>query len=181
PAAEQKAGRVLREGLRPAGRPDSIDPRAAERLTFTDIAEMYLTDYRVNSRRSLRDATRHVETLSATFGLDRALDITADRIAAYADARRTQDQAAAATVNRELAALRRMFSLAVRAGKLASRPPITLLREDNVREGFIDPPEFAWLLAQLRARQAADVADAAEFAYLTCLRRGNALGALWSW
>src|SRR5262249_27607182 len=70
---------------------------------------------------------------------------------------------------------------AVRAGKLASRPPITLLREDNVREGFIDPPEFARLLAQLRARQAADVADAAEFAYLTCLRRGNALGALWSW
>jgi integrase len=74
-----------------------------------------------------------------------------------------------------------MFSLAVRAGKLASRPPITLLREDNVREGFIDPPEFTRLLAQLRARKAPDVADAAEFAYLTCLRRGNALGALWSW
>src|SRR5262249_62126327 len=83
-------------------------------------------------------------------------------------------------VKRELGALRRMFCLAVRGEKLASRPPITLLREDNVREGFIDPPEFTRLLAELRARNASDVADAAEFAYLTCLRRGNTLGALWS-
>src|SRR5262249_18878252 len=37
------------------------------------------------------------------------------------------------------------------------------------------------LLTEFRARKAADVADAVEFAYLTCLRRGNALGAQWSW
>jgi integrase len=86
-----------------------------------------------------------------------------------------------ASVNRELAALRRMFSLAVRAGKLAGRPPITLLAEDNAREGFIDPPEFARLLGQLRELGEPAVADVAEFAYLTCLRRGNALGAVWTW
>jgi hypothetical protein len=180
-SSEHKARALLRERLRTAGRPDFIDPTAARRLSFDDLAAMYLTDYRVNGRRSLRDATRYVKTLRATFGLDRALDITADRIAAYADARRAQDHVTNATVNRELGALRRMFSLAVRAGKLASRPPITLLHEDNVREGFCDPPEFARLLAHLRARQAPDVADAAEFAYLTCLRRGNALGAQWPW
>ena len=56
-----------------------------------------------------------------------------------------------------------------------------LLAEDNVREGFIDPPEFARLLEELRAREASEIADAAEFAYLTCLRRGNALGAQWTW
>jgi hypothetical protein len=44
-----------------------------------------------------------------------------------------------ATVNRELAALRRMFSLAVRAGKLAGPPPITLLAEDKV-DRALDPP-----------------------------------------
>jgi integrase len=177
---EQKAARLLRERLRTAGTQEFIGP-AAQRVTFDDLAASYLTDYRLNGRRSLRDATRYVETLRATFGLDRALDITADRITAYADARRAKDHVTPATVNRELGALRRMFSLAVRAGKLASRPPITLLHEDNVREGFIDPPEFARLLAELRVRKAPDVADAAEFAYLTCLRRGNALGALWSW
>jgi len=60
-------------------------------------------------------------------------------------------------------------------------PVVTLLPEDNVRDGFIDPPEFAALLAKLRELNAADVADAAEFAYLTCFRRSNALGAVWSW
>jgi len=142
---------------------------------------MYLTDYRVNGKRSLRDAERHVETLRTAFGFEKALDITPDRIVAYADMRRAKDHVAPATVNRELGALRRMFSLAVRAGKLASRPPITLLHEDNIREAFIDPPGFGRLLGELRTRNAADVADAAEFAYLTCLRRGNALGAQWSW
>jgi len=43
--------------------------------------------------------------------------------------------------------------------------PGVLLPEDNAREGFIDPPEFAVLLAELTARGAPDVADAAEFAY----------------
>lgn len=43
-----------------------------------------------------------------------ALDITADRIMAYGDARRAQDHVTPATVNRELGALRRMFSLARR-------------------------------------------------------------------
>src|SRR5262249_57992029 len=37
------------------------------------------------------------------------------------------------------------------------------------------------LLDELRAREAPEIADAAEFAYLTCVRRGNALGAQWSW
>jgi integrase len=179
--SQSKAARLLRERLKTVGTPDFIDPRAAERLTFTDLAEMYLADYRVNGRRSLRDAMRYVTTLGTTFGLDRALHITADRITAYADARRTRDHVTAATANREVAALRRMFSLAVRAGKLSSRPPIQLLREATPREGFCDPPEFMRLLAELRARQASEVADAAEFAYCTCLRRGNVLAAVWAW
>jgi integrase len=177
--SERKAGTFLRERLRTAGRPDFVGP-AAERVTFDDLATMYLTDYRVNGKRSLRHAARNVELLRATFGFDKALDITADRIAGYTAARLEAGKQPA-TVNRELAALRRMFSLAVRAGKLAGRPPITLLAEDNAREGFIDPPEFERFLGKLRELDEPAVADAAEFAYLTCLRRGNALGAVWTW
>jgi hypothetical protein len=177
---ESTAARLLRARLATADRSDFVDPRAAERLRFSDLSALYLQDYRLNQRRTLRDAMRYVEKLGATFGQDRALDITPDRITAYADMRRTQDHAAAGTVNRELSALRRMFGLAVKAGLLPSRPAITLLREDNVREGFCDPPEFLQLLAQLRARDA-DVADAIQFSYLTCLRRGNTLGAVWPW
>jgi hypothetical protein len=177
---ESTAARLLRARLSTADRSDFVDPRAAERVRFSDLSALYLQDYRLNQRRTLRDAMRYVEKLGATFGQDRAFDITPARITAYADVRRTQDHAAPGTVNRELSALRRMFGLGVKAGLLPSRPAITLLREDNVREGFCDPPEFVQLLAQLRARDA-DVADAIEFAYLTCLRRGNTLGALWTW
>jgi hypothetical protein len=62
-----------------------------------------------------------VEHLRAAFGLSRALDITADRITAYA-ARRQEAGAQPATVNRELSALKRMFRLGQRAGKVGERP-----------------------------------------------------------
>jgi hypothetical protein len=46
---------------------------------------------------------------------------------------------APASVNRELAALRRMFSLAVKADKLGHRPHVAMLTEDNARQGFLRP------------------------------------------
>jgi hypothetical protein len=123
--SEHKARALLRERLRSAGTQEFIGP-AAQRVTFEDLAVLYLTDYRLNGRRSLRDATRNVETLREVFGIDRALDITADRIAAYT-ARRLEAGLKPASVNRELAALRRMFTLAIRTGKIATRPHIALL------------------------------------------------------
>ena len=74
-----------------------------------------------------------------------------------------------------------MFRLAVARRQLPSAPVVTLLREDNTREGFVEPADFDALLAALREREESDVADAAEFAYLTLARRGNVFGALWSW
>ena len=98
----RKAEQLLRERLRKAGTPEFVGP-AAQRLTFDDLAAMYLTDYRINAKRSLRDAKRNVEQLRTAFGFDRAMSITADRIAAYAS-RRLEDRMSAASVNRELAA-----------------------------------------------------------------------------
>src|SRR5262249_10433826 len=79
---EQKAGRLLRERLPRAGRREFI-ARPAPRIPFEALAALSPTDYRLTGRRSLRDAPRNVETLREAFGIDRALDIPADRIAAY--------------------------------------------------------------------------------------------------
>jgi integrase len=76
---------------------------------------------------------------------------------------------APARVNRELATLRRMFSLAIKTGKLANKPPIAMLAEDNAREGFLEPADFA----AVRAHLPADIADSATFAYLTAWRKGE--------
>jgi integrase len=47
-----------------------------------------------------------------------------------------------ASINRELAALKRMFMLAMQAGKLSTRPYIPMLEENNARQGFLDHASF---------------------------------------
>jgi integrase len=94
---------------------------------------------------------------------------------------RTSTGAAPATVNRELAALKRRFSLAVKSEddsvRLTHRPYIPMLDEsDNVREGFVEPAEFAALCAALPD----DVADLVAFAYHTAWRRAEVVGLEWA-
>ena len=48
-----------------------------------------------------------------------------------------------AEINRELAALKRAFSLAVKDGKLMVKPHIPSLKENNVCTGFFEPEQFA--------------------------------------
>ena len=52
-------------------------------------------------------------------------------------------------VNRELALLKRMFSLAVQAGVLFHKPYIPLLEERNVRAGFFEPSQLTAVLGHL--------------------------------
>ena len=174
-----KAKRFLRNRLRTAGTPAFIGPQA-ERVTFADLKAGILHDYTVKKKnRSTKRLERALTHLQGTFGLDKALAITSKRIDEYTDAR-LQEGAQPATINRELAALRRMFRLAVNKGMLPSVSAITLLKEDNVREGFVEPSDFDALLAALRDGES-DVADVVEFAYLTLVRRENVLGLEWSW
>jgi hypothetical protein len=118
----------------------SRDPRAdfdprAERLTFDDLADGLVRDYRINNRRSAARVDKTVQRLRAYFGSRLAVDIDADQVQAYTDLRLGQG-AKPATINRELAALKRMFSIAVATRKgFRYRPYIPLLAEDNAREG----------------------------------------------
>ena len=119
------------------------------RLTLQDAAEDLLTNYRVNRRKSIDDVERHVEKLKAAFGPSaRMASLTTADVKRYA--KRRQDEGAAnATINRELAALKRMYTLAVRARKLVTRPHIPLLAEDNARTGFFERDQFVAVRARL--------------------------------
>jgi integrase len=66
-------------------------------------------------------------------------------------------------INRELTTLKRIFSLAMQAGKLLHKPHIPLLRENNTRTGFFEFDQFASLLAKLPA----PLCPVIEFAYIT--------------
>ena len=55
---------------------------------------------------------------------------------------RQEAGAANASINRDLAALKRMYSLAIKAGKLLHRPHIPMLQENNARQGFFEREQF---------------------------------------
>ena len=59
--------------------------------------------------------------------------------------------AANASINLELANLKRMFTLAMQAGKVLQRPYIPMLKEDNVRKGFFEREQFEAVRQQLPA------------------------------
>jgi len=176
---EAVADRMLRDRLRTAGTPTFVGPKA-EKVSFGDLEGLITRDYAFKKNRSTKRLEQSLGHLRDWFSLKKAMAITPQDIDAYTEARLALG-AKAATVNRELAALRRMFRLAVRKQVLPSAPVITLLREDNAREGFIDPADFDAFLNELRALGEGDVADAVEFGYLTLARRANVLRAQWSW
>jgi integrase len=64
---------------------------------------------------------------------------------------RTRTIAAVSTgeINRELTTLKRVFSLALQAGKLLHKPYIPMLREHNVRTGFLEPEQLQDVLGHL--------------------------------
>jgi hypothetical protein len=64
--------------------------------------------------------------------------------------------AKAAEINRELAALRRAFNLAVQAGRLINRPHFPMLRERNTRRGFLDRDHIDSICAALKATETAE-------------------------
>src|SRR5262245_63463256 len=54
-----------------------------------------------------------------------------------------------AEINRELTALKRMFNLAIQAGKLIQKPHTPFLKEHNVRVGFFEREQFLAVLSHL--------------------------------
>jgi integrase len=77
----------------------------------------------------------------------RAASVTSDLLARYVDDRQRQG-AASSTINRELAALKRMFRLGLAATppKVYRVPAFPHLREDNVRTGFLEDAQYQKLV-----------------------------------
>jgi integrase len=120
----------------------------ADQTRFDDLAALLLDEYRANARKSLDRVQGAVDHLGEFFKGCRARAISTERILAYV--RHRQDREAAnATINRELAALKRMFRLGEKAGKVVRRPSIDMLQENNARTGFFERDEFDAVLAQL--------------------------------
>lgn len=101
------------------------------------LADLFLAverDYLINRKHSLRNIQASWKKhLAPAFGQLVAELLSTDEIEAYI-VRRQEAGAASATINRELALLKRAYKLGLRSKKIASQPYIPCLREDNVRE-----------------------------------------------
>jgi integrase len=171
--SEATARRLLKKRLGEISAGRFIGPNE-DRLTFEELVEGLVNDYQVNSRRSLSTAMNHVRHLRGFFGLDRAIDITPDRVKAY-QVYRLKEGASHATGNREVAGLGRMLSLAVNAGKLSRKPRFQLLDGERVRQGFLEHGDFLALLSNLPDY----LKPVVEFLYLSGWRKGEALKLEW--
>jgi integrase len=139
-----------------------------EKVKFDELAEDFLTDYRINKRKSLKRAENSVGHLKRVFEGIRVVDITTPRINAYVEDRMKwtcndcgekfepmdlcphcesediKQGASNATINRELSALKRMLNLGAEQTppKVDRVPHISMLQENNTRKGFFEHPDF---------------------------------------
>jgi integrase len=101
--------------------------------------------------------------------------ITAANVRAYTE-QRLAAGAAPASINRELAVLKRAFSLAVKDGLLLARPHVPMLAEENTRQGFFEADEFE----AVRAALPTELQGLVTFLYLAGWRIGEARPLEWS-
>jgi integrase len=120
----------------------------AERIKVDELAEDFIREYRINGRKSIDDATpgwnRHHKPF---FGGMKAIEVTSDHISKYVDERQKAN-ASNATINREVAALKRMFRLGQRSTptKVTRMPYFQHLKENNVRKGFLEDGQYRALV-----------------------------------
>lgn len=120
----------------------------AERVRVEELAEDFLREYRINGRKSIDDVqARWKLHLQPFLGILRAIEVSSELLARYVDFRQ-REGAKNATINRELAALKRMFHLGMKAtpAKVLRLPAFPHLQENNVRKGFLEDAQYRKLV-----------------------------------
>ena len=168
----------LREGQIAEGKFTGLEP---QRIRYEALEKDFLNDYKINGRKSAEMVEYNLHHLREYFGGMKAKNITADKIRAYVTWRKQQQThyhrpPTNATINRELSALRRMFTLASQAGRVRVIPFIAKLQENNVRKGFFTHYEYL----SLRDALPEFLRPVVAFGYYTGMRKGEILKLEWS-
>jgi integrase len=174
-ADERKAKAFLREREGKVALDIPVSPKG-DRLTLDDAAKMMRDDYTANGRKSSATLEYPLAHVLAHFGGTRRLGrITTGDVERY-KAARLDAGAARATVNRELAALRRMGSLARHEYGLIVPFDVKTYQERNARKGFFERDDLEAVCKHLPDALAA----LARAAYITGWRKSELRSRQWS-
>jgi integrase len=117
------------------------------RKTVGALLEDVIADYKNHERDTVKETERRIRLhLQPIFGAWNAASVTDDQVRKYVTSRKAAG-ASNASVNRELAILRRGYSLNRR--EVTVRPTIEMLKEDNARQGFFERGDFDRVRAAL--------------------------------
>jgi integrase len=180
-AAKQRYREVI--SARTEGRYIKKSPDA--RTPFKNLARWYLELPEVKAKRSYDRDERSLLKLLPFFGERLLKDINPAMVEAYKQTRlnepsgRTpQHLTKPATVNRELACLKTIFSKAVKNGKAEGNPTkgVKMEKENNERDRILSPEEYARLLAHCPRH----LKPIVKLAYHTAMRQGEIFSLTWA-
>jgi len=145
----RRAEKLLQKKLGEIATHTFIEPRAARTL-IGELAQDLVQDYRVNGKKSLASVEARWKHLAKEFSHLRAANLGKPELMRYVEDRQ-REGASNATINRELAALKRMFTLGVDSKKVQSAPRFPRLEERNVRKGFVENGQYDALAKECAA------------------------------
>jgi integrase len=161
-----------------------VSERVKGPMTFKALTDAYLADPKIQRQTIYQKKENWInKRFLPTFGASTLLtDITEDKIERYLENRRKDDgyqgtKAKTATVNRELAGIKHLFTWGVKKEFLQYNPARFLRpeRENNLRDEILDPGQFA----KLQACSPSYLQPINYVAYITGMREGEILGLTW--
>lgn len=145
------------------------------KVLFSELIGLVEKDYELNGHRSIDTMKLYVELhIIPYFGKMKAIRVSEADIDDYILHRRNEG-ASNATINRELSTIKRAYSLGIQKRIVSDRPHISMLKEDNVRQGFFEREQYEAIRKYLPEW----VQPVTDFAFITGWRKSEILGLQW--